>query len=152
MVGRAVKSHARVFQHRLHSITQSFLSFQIPSGHNHHSGHSISFCPLLPVMAITLFLLSRIEILQAPLHVRPHTRALMGEPHSPWTCVLLFAWLADSYCSSGLVNAGVRKQTIVYHCAHTRRSVFITVRTSEMWAHWGLAACFLRLSLLIEWW
>lgn len=78
--------------------------------------------------------------MSAPTHV--HTWAT-AEQHSPWTCVLLFAWLADSYCESGLVNAGVRKQTIVYHCTHTCRNVFITVRTSEMWAHWGLTTCFL---------
>lgn len=83
-------SYTLINTHLLHHHLRSILcdSFQ-----SHPTSWQALFLPLPLENKLPLLIQSRIEILQAYLHVRPHThkRHRHTAAHSLWTCFLLFA-------------------------------------------------------------
>lgn len=83
------------------------------------------------------FFQSKIEILQAYLHVRPHTRAHKRhthtqrhtDPHSPWTCLLLFPCQQQKKQKKrlkremkGVLKGGNWKRRDMHSCVFERQS------------------------------
>lgn len=130
---------------------------------NHHSSHSISFCPpLLPVMAITLvFVVQNRNITGSSPHPPPHTcthathqiRVPLGHA---FFCLPDWQTHIEDRQDCWMMGLGSRELCTTTHThthEHTRarHSVFISVRMSELWAHWELTTCLLSLYVPTEW-